>query len=222
MEVPSASPISIDVEVLISWAFSQTSALPWRNPTDRSIAWNRGWTAVPKGYPRTLGGGETAIRRAQEHDAELVLNAVRRLPDQKVREVVQACAMKGRRPNWLEGVEPVMIEKKVSWRRLRRRKKGKRPSGRSHFEKVWDPVTPETILIVREMYAAWHAALIDIGRSVGPLLEKHEINGLAAPSAPWEKASEKSIDCAQIPYSLAAGGSGPISRPVGMVSGQCR
>lgn len=183
----------IDVEHLLHWAFAQTGLLPFRNPSERGLAYNHGWTAIPRGANQQFQGSEIALQRALDEDAAAVLAAVQRLPAE-IRNVVRACAMSGIRPNWMEGIEPKLVERRVSHRKVRKKKKGKRGkkvTGRSHVERVWEPCSPETILIVREIYAAWHAALSEIATKLGPDLKNHEISGLAAPATPWDTAVEK-------------------------------
>jgi len=194
-----------DIEYLLQWAFGQTGQLPFRNANEKTLAFDHGWTAIPRRSSKIYNGSEIALQRAVDHDAQLLIDAVQRLsPD--IRQVVKACAMSGIRPNWMEGIEPVLVARKVSWRKAKKKRsrRGKKVTGRSHVERVWEPCSPETIRIVREIYSAWHAALENISETAGNYLKTHEISGLNAPTAPWEtRVPENTLASAHFADSLA-------------------
>jgi hypothetical protein len=189
-EVAERSPHKrqIDIEYLLHWAFEQTGILPWRGVSERALMYDHGYSVIPKGCATSYSGGETLLRCDVPEDAAIIIHAVGALP-LEVRSVVKACALQQIRPNWMEGVEPRLVERKISWRK--RKKRGSR-GHRSHVQRLWEPCSPETICAVRHIYTAWHAALATLLSRLDGRLSAYHINGLAAPPAPWEQRGEKS------------------------------
>lgn len=179
----------IDIEHLLHWAYGQTGILPWRGVSARALMFDHGYTVIPKGCGRAFAGGELLLERAVDDDAAFVIAAVDTLPFE-IRQVVKACALQQIRPSWMAGIEPRLVERRVSWRK-RSRKKDRRKGHRSHVERVWEPCSPETIRAVREVYAEWHAALGRLRSDLAGRLSGFEIKGFAASSTPWIAVLEK-------------------------------
>ncbi len=191
---------TIDIEQLLQMSFSQVGQHPFRNANERTLMFDHGFSAIPKGASKLYNGTEIALHRAVDQDAQLVLEAVARLPAD-IRKVVTACATSGIRPDWMPGIMPVLIERRISWRKARKKRsrRGRKVTGRSHVEKVWEPVSPETLRAIREIYSRWHIALLDLGDILENKIKRYQISSLYPPSAPWLRATQNNIlESAQI------------------------
>lgn len=175
----------IDIEQALWWALGQTGYLPWRGCSERELAFDHGYTVLPKGCSREFHGGATLLRRPIEPDAALVIEAVKAL-DPAIAAVVIACARERIRPDWMEGVEPRQVATTV-YGHVRVGKRRKR-RGRPARVVVWQPCDPGVIRAAREVYARWHAALAVLAHELRGQLNGFAINGFAAPAAPWAEA----------------------------------
>jgi len=176
----------IDIEALVQWAIAHSVAPRLTVASPRELMFNHGYTAVPKGFHGVFAGAMARVeggRLATDIDAERVLAAIDRL-DPFTRSIVLVNAKTGRRPDWMEGVEPKRIAKRVYQKR--RGKKRHRPS----TVIVWD-VEPAAICAARELYGRWHSALTGLARTLSDQLIAWQVNGLNAPAAPWDRALEK-------------------------------
>ena len=193
---------AIDIERAAQWAVEATGPLPWDRTPERELAFDQGLTARPRRRARgnwalaeacaglRLNTGRALpARRTPGSDAELILDAIRRL-DPKTAATILACARGKTRPDWMQGVEPVQVEKKQSWRKVKK--------GHPRSRKIWiDPLTgkrchPDEIRAAREVYTRWHAGLTALARALDGKLSGFIINGLSAPASPWERELQKS------------------------------
>lgn len=184
----STAKTAIDIEALLQWALEHSVAPRLGVPSRRELEFNRGYTAIPKGFHGVFAGGGVAVeggRAAGDIDAERVLAAVDRL-DPWSRSIVLVNARARRRPDWMEGVEPRLVARA----RYRAKKRGKKRH-RASPVMVWEPCTPQAICATREIYGRWHDALQRLAAALHGRLIAWEINGFAVPTAPWEAALEK-------------------------------
>lgn len=170
----------IDIEALIQWALQQTGYLPWRGVSDDALAYDHGWTAVPRRQSRQYVGSEILLRRAVDNDAALVLGAVRALAPATAATVLR-CAREGDRPGCFIGFEAHKVPKTVY-----RRKRGGGKRHRPSVVMVWDMgIEPETVRLARTVYENWRAALARVAASIRGDLAFYEVAGPAAPPHPW-------------------------------------
>jgi hypothetical protein len=179
LPLDAASVRLIDIEMLVQWALAQTGYLPWRAVTERELAYDHGYTAIPHGVGHQYRGGGVVLRAAISDDANTVIGAIKALEPQIAATVI-ACGRKQIRPDWLPGVEP-----KRSAHYLSPKKHGKRRHRRKTVVMVWN-IDPLTIKLVRGHYEAWHDALTRLARRLAGQLQAFEISGFAAARCPWE------------------------------------
>lgn len=184
---------AIDIEELLQWAVARSGKLPWMRDNWRALTLNP-YTVQPRRRPITswtlavacagqrlrVGAGRPAMMMPGS-DGERVLAAIAGLGDPALCEMVRVCARRRIRPDWKEGVEPV--------RRPRagypRRRNGAR-RGRPVVRLVWEPCSPDQIRAARAAYSRWHRALTSLAETLQSELSEWQINGFAAPAAPWE------------------------------------
>ncbi len=175
---------AIDIEELVQWAMSQTGYLPWRGVSERELAFDHGYTVIPKGCGLDYRGGHTLLRRAISDDAAIVVEAIKSL-EPRVAAMVIACGRECIRPNWLPGIEPRQVAKRVYGARKRKRR------GRPAVVMTWVPCDPSVIRAARSAYEQWHAALLILVSQLDGALAGLAIKGLEAPARPWEVAERK-------------------------------
>lgn len=184
----------IDIEALLQWAIARSGRLPWRLDDERELSMNKGLTARLRRRPKV--GWETAsvcagltIRSGRllapgklvpGPDADIVLEAIQRLPDPAVAATVIYCARSRIRPNWMPGVDPKQVQVLVRCKKKHRRVRA---------QTIWEPCSPAAVRAAREGYAQWHAALSTLARELDGHLSGWEISGFAAPAEPWTEKS---------------------------------
>jgi Mg-chelatase subunit ChlI len=111
-----------DIENLLQWAYAQTVYLDYRNASPRALAYNHGYTAIPKGFHSTFEGGDVAVTMLSSTaaDARRIVAAVELL-DPWTQAIVARCAKSQVRPDCFLGVEAREVKTTLSWRK---RKKG--------------------------------------------------------------------------------------------------
>lgn len=176
--------VPIDIEDLVQWAMSQTGYLPWRGVSDRELAFDHGYTVIPKGCGLDYRGGQALLRRAASADATAVIEAIKTL-DGEVAAMVIACGRQRIRPNWLDGVEPRLVARTMYGRRRKKRR------GRPVAISVWVPCEPGVIRAARAAYSQWHGGLVRLAAMLAGALSEFTINGLGAPAQPWEESLKK-------------------------------
>lgn len=200
--------IAIDIETLLQQVVAEDQGLSWRRDGERELAFDRGLTVKPRKRPHvgwieaaasagaTLkippGRGAVMARTQGDPDVAAVNAALDRL-DAWTRSIITANARAKRRPDWMEGVEPKLVEKKT-WSRKARRK-GKRRGRRKDQPVIvqrWEPCDPRAICATREIYSRWHAGVTRMMGMLEGELWRYKINGFAAPATPWETALQKS------------------------------
>jgi len=176
---------AVDIEALVQWAIAQTGYLPWRNPSAEDLAMDHGWDCVPKSaralYQQS-GGIALKCKGGIAVEAVIVVQAIKALPAAMAAQVIPH-AREASRPNALIGIEPRRVGKKV----YGRKRNGKR-RGRPATVMSWAPCSPEAICDARSAYSLWHAGLSRLAKVLMGQLTHWEINGFAAPAAPWETA----------------------------------
>lgn len=185
-----------DAEVVLQWAVAQLGKrLPWSSVRPQELEFNRGQTArLRRRQPTSWSiAAATAgmIRPVRPiaprlvkpgQDANLIIATIRQL-DPWSSSIVMVCARGERRPDWMEGVEPRLVEKRVYGKNGKGRR---RRSGRAQVIQVWEPCSPATVAAVREVYARWHQAVRSIAEALTGRLAEWKITGFAAPERPWE------------------------------------
>lgn len=167
-----------DIELVLRWAFSQTSYVRCESATDRGLLFNHGYSAVPAGCHGLYAGGVTAVvlRRNGMADAATIVEAVERL-DPYTRSLVTRCAQKGVRPDCMLGAEPVRVPVTKRSKRGHRRVVGSR----------WHPCRPETVQATREVYSRWHVTVGRLAADLSGKLSGWRITGFFAEAEPWLK-----------------------------------
>lgn len=179
----------IDIEALLQWAVARSGRLPWVRDDYRSLTLNP-YSAQPRRRPvtswtlaiacagqRLFVGAGTPATMIPGADAERVLQAIAGLGDPALCETVRVCARARIRPDWMEGIEPRRVAKRIRCRRQHR----------LVTKWVWEPHSPEQIRAARDAYARWHRALLTLSEKLRDDLNDWHINGLAAPAAPWDQ-----------------------------------
>lgn len=174
----------IDIEALLQWAIGQSGHLPWRGVSARELMFDYGFTVIPKGCRREFRGGGTLLSRAIDDDAAVVVEAVKAL-EGGIAGVVIACARKGIRPDWMEGIEPRLVPR-LAYPKKRGKKKHRRA-----VTMEWKPCHPQVICAARDVYRRWHAALAALAVELDGALIGWRIKGLAAVPEPWAISGEK-------------------------------
>lgn len=182
--IPAAAggPAPIDIEDLLQLALQQPVYRPFRVVSERALAYNYGYTAVPKGCHGGFAGGEVLLRVPAGADAAAVVAAVNAL-DPWTRAIVRRCAVGGTRPDWFEGVGAP--------RRVAVMKRHKRRHRKVKVGERWEPCSPQAICAAREIYARWHSAVTRLAEVLRGRLTDWRITGFAAPESPWEAGSAR-------------------------------
>lgn len=186
-----------DIELLLQWAVARSGRLPWlrdgwlaltlnpysARPRRRPIA---SWTLAMAcaGQRLAVGSGRPA-EMVPSSDAERVLVAIAGLGDPRLSEIVRVCARGRIRPDWKEGIVPQRVERAVYGRRTNGKRRGRRA-----LVRVWLPCSPDEIRAARETYGQWHAALTALCKRLDGSMDAWQINGFAAPGAPWTTFGE--------------------------------
>ncbi len=194
---PLSGPQPIDIELACQWAISRSGRLPWLRTNPRELEMNQGLTMRPRKRPLTswamaeacagltLRGRAMPAMKTPGADASLIINAIMELKDTAAAATVIACARGKIRPDWMPGVVP-----RVVMRPSYGRKKNKKRRGRPIMIPHWTPCTPGELKAAREIYSAWHSALLQlVERLQAGDLQEWIITGLAAPATPWESGS---------------------------------
>lgn len=179
----------VDIETLVGWAIGQTGYLPWSGVSDKELAMDHGWTAIPKGVSREYHARELLLRckGGIPFDAMTIVEAVKAL-EPSIASMVIACARKAIRPDWCRDIVPRQVPKTVSWRsKSKKKKKGHR----SHTTLVWTPCSPEAICAARDAYQRWHQGMAGLATALAGVLKHWQTIGFSAPRAPWEQEVEK-------------------------------
>lgn len=169
----------IDIEVLLQWAIGQSGHLPWRGVSPRELMFDYGYTVIPRGCERGWHGGGTLLRLSIDDDASRVIEAIKRL-EPRVAGIVIACARSQIRPDWMQGVEPKRVPRKI-YQRVSRR--GRRRH-RSTTVMVWN-IDPAQIAAARSIYERWHAALTRLAVMLDGSLDRWVAKLPQAHPQPW-------------------------------------
>jgi hypothetical protein len=194
----------VDIEWLVGWAISQDRSLGWRRDGERELAFDRGLTVKPRKRPHVgwieatasaggslkiaAGKGAVMAQSKPDPDALLVIAALNQL-DPWTQSVITANAKRQRRPDWMEGIEPRLVPERSYAKK--RKKRGRGQYRKSVVKMVWKPVSPEVICATREIYSRWHLGMTRLMAIVEGQLSSYRVNGLAAPSTPWEMPLQK-------------------------------
>jgi hypothetical protein len=200
---PYAVPRPIDIEELLQIVVATDRSLGWRRDGDRELSYDRGITAKPRKRPHVgwieasasaggsvkipAGRGAVMAHTKPDPDCEAVLAALDRL-DAWTQSVITANARAKRRPDWMEGVEPRLVAKRSYAKR--RKKRGAGRYRKPVTKMVWT-IDPAVIRAAREIYSRWHVGLERLIPMLEGELSGFRINGLTAPSTPWEMTLEK-------------------------------
>jgi hypothetical protein len=169
------SKAPIDIEALLHWALTQPVYQPFRGVSDRALMMNYGFTAIPKGAGGSYAGGDALLRYPAQQDATTIIAAINAL-DGWSRAIIRVNAIAAIRPDCMIGVQP---------RRLPVRKR----CGKKHRKVVvghrWDPVSPATLVTIREIYTTWWRAVDRLRGHLADQLNDWQITGFLAPEQPW-------------------------------------
>lgn len=176
-----------DIENLLQWAYAQTVYLDYRNASPRALAYNHGYTAIPKGFHSTFEGGDVAVTMLSSTaaDARRIVAAVELL-DPWTQAIVTRCAKSQVRPDCFLGVEAREVKTTLSWRK-RKKGGGKKKAHSSTVTTRWEPCHPAAICAAREIYLRWHTALGRLAIALAGELNDWAISGFAAPEHPWNE-----------------------------------
>jgi hypothetical protein len=182
----------------VAWAVSRSGRLPWLRTDPRTLEMNLGLTARPKRRPPTnwtlaeacagltLRGRSIPAMMTTGPDAQAVIAAIAALDDAAAAGTILLCARGRIRPDWMPGVEPKRVLRSVyGYKRNRKRR------GRALLVPTWEPCSPAEVKAAREIYRAWHKALVVLVERLKMRgLAEWEVSGLTAPQAPWEVEDE--------------------------------
>ena len=192
---PVARLMPIDIERLLQWAFApgRQGGMTWREDPELSL--NRGLTVIPR-RPRRVTWAMAAAcagisartprlrvgAAIADPDAAIVAEAVHRLPS-GLGAVVRHYARSRTRPVWIDQVEVLVPDWKAPGEpRIgyvgKRNRTG--PFCRLRIVVV-EQVTPKS----QARYTAWHGAVASLIGILAGSLSRWEIQGFAAPAAPW-------------------------------------
>lgn len=189
--VEAVKKTPIDIEDLVQWAVMHSKPV-LRIPSERSLMFNYGYDAIPKGCGTAFAGGDSRVpvRRSIDLDADRVLQAINAL-DPWSRSLVTANAKAQRRPDWMQGVKPQLEDAPPPRRNRGRSKSWRKKQIANSRAMTWkNGISPYTVRQAQATYTQWHASLrrlADVLKSI----ETYEICGFAAPAEPWNIASKQ-------------------------------
>ena len=207
--LPAREVISLDIELILQWALTQTGHLPWSRDRDTDLMFDKGLTAKPRKRPPinwTIAMACAGLKLGTERplpatmtpsgDAEIIIEAVKRLPSRQA-SLILACARAQIRPDWtVNGHAEARRHEKSCWEKKSvPQKKGwskkwkKARVGRPHL-KVWYDPTPEAICAARDAYTLWHDGICHLMTELRGHLSRFKINGFSAPERPWEPVTQ--------------------------------
>lgn len=174
---------NLDIEHLLQWAYAQTVYVRYGNASGRSLEFNHGYSAIPRGCHGSFAGGDVGVVLCRDGaiDAKRIIEAVDEL-DPWSRSIVIRCAKSGTRPDCMIGVEPKLVPK---YRRCRKKHR------RVKVASIWEPCSPKAICAAREIYARWHTVLGRLAEHLTGELNDCDVIGFSASAAPWEAVEQQ-------------------------------
>lgn len=181
----------VDIEHLIQWAVSRTGRLPWEGTRDVDLFFDRGLTAKPRRRPpgnwiiaaacagmRFGSGRVMAPKMVPGGDAERVIAEIKALPADQAALVLRHGRQRSR-PDWMEGIEPRRVE-----RRIYPKRRGKR-THRPVVIWIWEPEPPTVVAAARAAYRSWHDGLATVAARLDGQLDRWSPRGPVVLREPW-------------------------------------